>query len=504
MAKRFKVHKPTADGIKPVSVIGTPRWRKEVPLHLQEPLAKALHFMEQNDIPQALWWFGESMNACQSFEEAKPILFFGGQVAGHRWLELKGAVPDHPDIPEWQRITEEILNGAVESFPDDPVSRHNRGRFYQDTHQHDRALADYRRTLLLKNDMVETWANMGTLLYEQGDRTAGMECWERACSLPAEMASGHLSQAYYWLRTGQYEHGWQAFNQRWNDLVFVRGYGRDAQLGGIHWAGEKLNRRRHSLFLHGEQGLGDHIQFARYIPVLRDRGIQLAGLETRAVLKRWMEASFQDIPIYARDVDERPSFTHHCSTMDLPGLLGTTVETVPPPVAPCTNPLKQDLYRPELRLHKGLYVGIAWEGAKGNTADALRSIPAEHLARLADIPGVTWVSLQFGQDASLVGRSWLGRNFVDGTEGCSDFLDTAAVMRGLDLIVTVDTATAHAAGTLGIPTWTLHRFCREWRWGDQGETTPWYPSMRLLTVPAPGDWAGLLTQVRVELEEKAR
>lgn len=488
---------------KPLSSVGTKRWRQDVPIHLQEPFGKALAAMEANDVVQACWWFGETMNHCQNEHEAKPVMFFGAQVAGQRYLELRGAAPDHKDLPEWKTITRQILEGGVEAFPDDAVARHNLGRFLQDTYDIEGAKAAYRHTLLMDSSMVETWANLGTLLYEQGDKQTAVECWERAISLPADKASGRLSQSYYWLRTGQYEKGWTAFNDRWKDPVFVRNYGRDAELGGIHWQGEKL-LKRHKLFLHGEQGLGDHIQFARFIPSLRERGIQIAGLETRGILKRWMEASFPDVPVFVRDEDARPAFTHHCSTMDLPGLLGTTTETVPPPIAP-QMPADDHLFNKSMRrtvasfATQDIRVGIAWEGAKGNTADAMRSIPHEQLRHLADIPGVTWVNLQFADNAAIVGRSWLGANFVDGTEGCTDALDTAAVIRGLDLVVTVDTATLHVAGTVGVPVIGLHRYCREWRWLDSGESSPWYPSALVWSVPAPNAWEPLLREVRHHL-----
>lgn len=236
--------------------------------------------------------------------------------------------------------------------------------------------------------------------------------------------------------------------------------------------------------------MGDHVQFARYARRAKDDGYPIVGIETRKTLKRWMERAFPDIPIYARDEDALPEFSHHCSLMDLPHLTGWEIpDPVPPPNV-----------EPRRLVTDGTKaIGLAWEGAKGNPADEIRSIPQEMLVHLADIPGVTWVSLQFAEDANIVGRSWLGKRFVDGTAGCTDVLDTASVMQGLDHVICVDTLTGHLAGTLGVPTTILHRFCREWRWLDAGTTAPWYPSVRSLTVPAPNDWAALLQQVRKEL-----
>lgn len=498
--QRKKTMVAVSGGESGISVVGTKRWNETVPVHLREPLAKALSFMEQNDLGQALWWFGECMQRMPAIgweAQAKPVLYFGGQMAAQGYFSLKSREPHHPQLAEWRQMALDLVTAAYEAAPDDPVARHNAGRFLQDCGDDAAAIAHYRHTLLLDSTQVETWGNLGTALYQQGDPAEAWRCWDRCVSLDAEMASGRLSQAYIWLRKGEYQKGWAAYNDRWKDLVFQREYGRQAQLGPQHWLGEPLPKS-HRLFLHGEQGLGDHIQFARYVPLLLERGINLVGLETRAVLSRWMEASFPDLPIFRRDETPLPSFTHHCSTLDLPGILGATLETIPPPIAPSLRAA----FDP--RDDRTLRAGIAWEGAKGNPADDIRSIPPEHLIHLSDISGVTWVNLQFAPDASMTARAWLGKNVVDGTEGCRDTLDTAAVMRGLDLVICVDTATAHLAGTLGTPTWVLHRYCREWRWLDQGEASPWYPSIRSLTQPKPGDWTSLLQQVRAELETMTR
>ncbi len=484
---------------RPISVVGTARWKAAVPTHLQVPLAKALTAMEANDLPKAMSLFGECCNLCQNEEEIKPILFFGGQVAGQVWVGKKNEQPPSKHLGEWRGLTEMIIAGAAEMHPTDPVPLHNYGRFLDDEGEQVRAIAWYQKALQYDATQVESWGNLGTALYQQGAVDEAWKAWNNAIKLPADKASARLSQAYIWLRLGQYEQGWEAFHDRWKDLSFTSGYGRkDLDARAIHWNGEALPKR-HSILLHGEQGLGDHVMFARYVPMLAER-YNVVGLETRPILKRWMEASFPDVRILSRDVDrveDYPTFTHHCSTMDLPFLLKTTVDTIPNSVAP-----QDPLGLKWRRILKGgeFRVGIAWEGAKGNSADYLRSIPAELLQQLAGIPGVTWVSLQFSPEAPMVARAYL--NAVDGTAGCADTLDTAAVMRGMDLVVTVDTLSAHMAATLGIPTILLQRFCREWRWGDEtvtGSNCLWYPSLTQYTQTAPGDWPDLLQRVRSHL-----
>jgi hypothetical protein len=493
---------------KPLSEVGSKRWKQTVPPYLQAPLAVALKSLDDNDLNNALYWFGECMNLMQPTAdgkappEAKAVMYFGAQAAISAYFSKRGAGNDVPyeQLKDWHDCAQTIAEGNVEISPDDPVALHNYARFLQDDGQDEEAIGWYYKALRLDACQVETWGNLGTLLYQRGDVEKAWQKWEQCIRLPANVPSAHLAQAYIWLRRGEYEKGWAAFFKRWQDLEFQRGYGRHKDFGGAkHWEGEPLGDGE-SLLLHGEQGLGDHVQFARYAKVLQEKGMPVVGLETRAILKRWMEASFPGLPIYARDVDALPKFTHHCSTMDLPAILGTTVETVPEPITP-------EVADPPLHWKIGprplLKIGIAWHGAIGNPADSLRSVPHEKLGLLSDIPGVTWVSLQFGDNDKIIGRAWLGERFVDGTEGCKDVLDTAAVMRGLDLIITVDTLTAHLAGTLGIPTWVLHRYCREWRWGDQGEASVWYPSVRSWTQAHPSDWDELLMRVRTALEQRA-
>ena len=485
---------------KPISVVGTQRWREMVPPALQKPLAKALHAMEENRLGEALIAFGECWNIDPT---SRPVVIFGGDAAARGYFARKASAPDDPNLPQYYQMALDLMSAASEWDPGDAVAKHNLGRFLQDAGHDQAAIAHYRHALLLDRTQVETWGNLGTALYQQGHVEEAWRNWREATRLTTDKASGRLSQAYIWLRQGEYEQGWVAYNERWHDLAFSQGYGRGDLGEAKHWTGQPLNKKKARLLVHGEQGLGDHVQFARYVPQLIAQGYTVVGLETRAILKRWMEASLPDVPVFARDVDPLPDYTHHVSTLDLPGLLGTTLETIPPVAAPAllTGKLFEGI---RWGWDKNFRVGIAWHGAAGNPADGQRSIPVECLGALADIPNVTWVNLQFGDGDAMAARAWLGQNVVDGTEGCQDVLDTAAVMRGCDLIVTVDTLTAHLAGALGIPAWVLHRFCREWRWLDQGESCPWYPSVRSLTVPAPNDWPSLLKRVRAEIEAKAQ
>lgn len=476
-----------------LKMAGTKNWSVAIPPYLQVPLKKALDHMDANNGAEALRWFGVCMEAIPQerfAEDGKVVLYFGGQVAAQAYFAVKNRdpQPDQATIDEWGQMAEAILTGACETSPKDPVPRHNLGRLYQDNGDIHRAIAEYQQALMLDPSMVETWGNLGTAFTQIGEDALGAECNDRCVSLPAPLASGKMAQAFIHLRYHRYEEGWKLWWERWNDLTFTGNYGRK-DLTKPHWRGEPY-RRRDRILVTGEQGLGDQVQFVRYVKTMLEGGYPITAIETRQPLKRWMQRCFPDLDVVVREKEPLPNYTKHCTMMDFPSICGTTVETIPPPIAPLVEAKR-------LVTDGTKAIGIAWEGAKGNSADYVRSIPRELLQHLRDIPGVTWVNLQFGE--ALTAKAWLGERVIDGTEGCDDVLDTAAVMAGLDHIFTVDTLTCHLAGSLGVPTTVLHRYCREWRWGDRsvsGDTSHWYPSIRSWDKTEPEDWVPLLKKVR--------
>lgn len=463
-------------------------------LHVLNPklaklLQRALDAMKQNDLVLALKHFGE----CAEIDPTnKAVLYFGSDAAqrGYFRLRYSDPLPADSKVDQWREAARTLTMACHWADENDPIAIHNVGRFFHDDGDEQAAVEWYQRALKLNRAQVESWGNLGTCLYTLGDTQGAELCWSKAVAFDATNPSGDLAQAYIWLRRGDYLRGWKALNARWEDQTFQASYGRP-DLGGTMWTGQPLGKKD-TLLIHGEQGLGDHVQFARYIPELIARGYKVAGLETRGPLKRWMEASLPDVPVFDRDRDTLPGFTHHVPLMSLPGLLG--MEEVPPALAPPTSPY------PVRTLREPVRVGLVWKGTTGNPIDQQRSLPDDLLGTLADIPGVTWVPLQYDPtgNADLTARAWLGAS-CEPTPGYGDVLELAEIMAGLDMVVAVDTLGAHVAGSLGVPTLLLHRFNREWRWGQFSESTDWYPSVTNLTCPAPNDWASVLEQVRARL-----
>lgn len=451
-----------------------------------KPLKEALACVERDDLMGALQQFAR----CAEIDPTnKALLHFAAQPLERAYFGLKYAEnpPSHEYLAQVRDFTYAIVSAAAEAYPDDPVAAHNVGKFLADEGNDEAAVEWYRRTLSIKRDQVESWGNLGTALYSLGHPDEAERCWSKCVAFPAENASGLYTQAFVWLRRGDYIRGWPALNARWDDRHFAASYGRK-DLKGKPWTGQPL-RKGESILVHGEQGFGDHVQFARYIPLLIARGYKIAAVETRPPLVEWFKRCL-DIPVVVKG--QAPKYTHHVPLMSLPGLLKCW--DAPAPLTPITwKPLR-------LTETAGKRIGLVWAGTRGNQADHERSMPTELLGELADWPGITWVPLQYDPSGNLEmqARAWLGKS-VEFPPAYSDVYGLAEVMAGLDHVVTVDTLAAHVAGSMGVPTTVLHRFNREWRWGQVTETTPWYPSHAMLTLPAPNAWKAVLGQLRERL-----
>lgn len=477
---RFRTH---PGGLRAKKLTGLDAMMAVAP-QFAKPLKAALGALDRGDLLESLRYFA----VCAEIDPTnKALLHFGAQPLERAYFGLKQAEnpPPEDQLLKWRDFAYTILVAATEAFPDDPVALHNVGRFVQDEGDDQGSIEWYRKALRIKQDQVESWGNLGTAHYTLGDVDRAEQFWSRCVAFDAENASGKLAQAYIWLRRGDTMRGWPALNTRWDDQTFGLTYGRK-DLTGKPWTGQPL-RRGDSVLVHGEQGLGDHVQFARYIPLMVERGIAVAGLETRGPLLRWFRECLS-VPVVEREKDPLPKYTHHVPLMSLPGILQCWEPPAPiaPPVDRC-------------RLEGPRRIGLVWAGTRGNTADAHRSIEASELRHLADLPGVRWVSLQYDPSGSadITARAWLGEG-VETTE-YRDVYELAQVMASLDAVVTVDTLACHVAGSIGVPCYVLHRFNREWRWQQHSERTDWYPSHQMLTCPRPGAWTDLLRSVRDRL-----
>jgi hypothetical protein len=268
------------------------------------------------------------------------------------------------------------------------------------------------------------------------------------------------------------------------------------QFAAPRWTGDDPSGQR--ILVWAEQGFGDAIQFARYIPVLAARGArvilhapsELSGLLRRVTGVDQLIARGQPIP----QVDL------HCPLLSLPHLLGTNcVEEIPadiPYISPAP-PLRDDFAARLKDLGEGPKIGLVWTGRPYPPG---RSIPLELLAPLAKFDSVKWVSLQFGDPVPADSRAVCGFHIHDWPDQLTGFDEMAALIAALDRVITIDTAVAHLAGAMGKPVWTMLRFVPDWRWFLDRSDSPWYPTMRLFRQRSEGVWSGPVEEVAQSLE----
>ena len=341
-------------------------------------------------------------------------------------------------------------------------------------------------------------SNRGNSLLDMGRIGEALRAHETAVERSPESAGALYNLALTRLRLGDWQRGWADYESRWH---FREVYRSPRKFDRPRWRGEPLAGRR--VLLHAEQGLGDTIQFCRYATLVAARG-GVPVVQVQAPVMRLMaslpavRAGMAEVALFG---ENPPAFDLECPLISLPAVFGTTVETVP--WAGAYIGADPALVR-EKRAHfpggfGELRMGVAWAGNPRYKADHQRSASLEMLLPLLRTPGITWISLQKGPAAEQL-KTLCDDVFVwDGSSGESDLSEAAALIATLDLVVTTDTCIAHLAGAMGKPVWMLLPHLADWRWMQQRETTPWYPTAKLFRQKAPGDWAELVMRAASEL-----
>ncbi|HYG89066.1 MAG TPA: glycosyltransferase family 9 protein [Azospirillum sp.] len=328
--------------------------------------------------------------------------------------------------------------------------------------------------------------SLAVVLMKAGFPDAALVHFRAAHALAPDDARVGYNLAMALLGAGALEEGFRLYEQRWR----LKGPTPWISRWDRFWDGRPLDGG--ILLVHAEQGFGDTIQFARYIPLAAGRGARVV-LAVPAELRRLM-GGVDGCGRILSEGERAPDYAAHVPLMSLPRIFGTVEATIPASVpyirAPASSPppLPRDAGSPPR-------VGLVWAGRPEDPEDARRSCPVERLAPLLAIAGVEFHSLQKGPAEVGLGRVAGGERVVRHGASLTDFADTAALVDALDLVIGVDTAVVHLAGALGRPVWTLLSTDPDWRWMRGRSDSPWYPSMRLFRQPGPGDWTAVLAAV---------
>ncbi len=405
------------------------------------------------------------------------------------------------------------FNRALAIKRDRPEVLNNRGVALAALGRTDEALEDFIEAGSLAGDSAETHTNMGVLFKSIGRYRQAAASFDRALSLKRDDPAASFELAFLQLTLGEFRKGWPLYEARFR-VPALAIPARD--FGVPRWDG-KASLEGKTLLVHAEQGLGDTIQFVRYLPLLVEKGASVVfevmpqlmallrslpagtarsgtatpGIRARSALTPGAATPpGPRVEIVARG-EPLPPADYHCPLLSLPFVLDTQLDSIPNEVPYLfADPARVATWSTTLRKLPGLRVGIAWQGnpqverliwARG------RSIPLRSLAPLAEIPGVSLVSLQKGPGAEQLREVPFRERILDlGEEldrGSDAFLDTAAIMAGLDFIITSDTSIAHLAGALARPVWVALNAAADWRWLLDRNDSPWYPTMRLFRQP---------------------
>jgi hypothetical protein len=392
---------------------------------------------------------------------------------------------------------------AIAVKPDYADAYNNRGDVLQELYRLDAAMTDYDRAIALRPDYAEAYYNRGNALRDLGKLGAAMADCDKAIAIRPDFAPAYLNKALTLLLAGDLKAGFELYEWRWkvpNLKVDRRHFGRPL------WLGEEPLRDKRIL-LHSEQGLGDTIQFCRYAPLLAK-----AGARVILDVPKPLVGLLQNLAGVSRIVAEGeplPDFDYHTPLLSLPLACKTVLGTIPNP-APYlqADPVNARYWQERIGERKKLKVGVVWSGGfRPDQPEALserRNIRLDIFARALGVVDVDLFSLQKGDPAESEIRHreleyWPRGNFHNFAEDITDFVDTAALVANLDLVVSVDTSTAHLAAALGKPTWILNRFDNDWRWLRDREDNPWYRSVKLYRQGESRSWEPVLRRVVADL-----
>jgi len=413
------------------------------------------------------------------------------------WLAL-GCIYREQDRPEAEAQIRKALDLRSDLVP----AWVQLGNLLQDRGDQEEAAACYDRALGCEPDDADANYNLGVLEQRQGLLDSARSHFDRAIQARPDFAHAHWNKSFICLIQGDYQCGWDEYE--WRLQVHES---RPPVNDQPPWDGFSLQGM--SILVRDEQGYGDTFQFLRYLPLLQARGARVI-LECHRGLGDVLQGGHGIDELIERSESQQPvqlPYDTHCHLMSLPRLFATRLENIPHDF-PYMNadPLREEHWRARLIPDRNYKVGIVWEGGPRHTNNLNRSCRLDDFSPLAGVPNVSLYSLQKGPGVEQADNPPAGMNLIRldrEIDKDARFVDTAAVMKNLDLVISIDTASVHLAGALGVPVWTLLCDKPDWRWGLEGSETPWYPGMRLFRQQRPGQWGEVFERVAQALGDLA-
>lgn len=383
------------------------------------------------------------------------------------------------------------LRSAIARDPAHAKAHLNLANLLVDQDRYDEAEALYRRATTLDAKLVEAYTSLACLLTALGRLSEAIAACDVALALDPDCVQAHWNQGIAWLLAGDYEKGWEGYAVRGRRRLAA-----DTKAGPMrrHWQGEDIAGQ--TILVIAEQGLGDTIQFARYLPLLAARGAS-AVLACDSALCPLLEKQ-NGIAAVVPYGSTYPPTDWWVNQMSLPLRFKTKLHSIPY-AAGYLHADAGKVARWQSQLPSGGRVGLVWAGNPRHSNDARRSMRLAELRPLLELRGLSFISLQVGPAAGEA-KSFSG--FLDVSARLTDFAETAALIEALDLVISVDTSSAHCAAALGKETWVMLPHAPDWRWLRDRADSPWYRAIRLFRQPHPGAWAAVVLDVKRSLAER--
>ena len=433
---------------------------------------------------------------------------------------------------------------AISLNPQSPKAWVNKGLSHSDLEQHEDALAIYEKAIALNPNFAEAWTNKGNAVFALGrykesighhqkaiqikpnyaqawynlgishaalkNYQESIASYEQAIRLKPDYAMAYWNKSLVELGIGDLRNGWQNFEAR----AFIKNSPLQTRYNLIPRLKNVSDVRGKKILIWSEQGLGDAIQFCRYVPELAKLGADVTFVAPAALTA--LMGSLDGAILITDCCNDFSGFDFQAPLMSLPLAFNTELATIPSPVSYLrADPIKQGRWKERLSSSKSLRVGLVWNGGfranqpEMHAVNERRNMPLAIISGLQRLPNIEFYSLQkgdpaeseFEQNKSTV---WPTNNIHNFVSELNDFSDTAALISNLDLVISVDTSTAHLSAALGKPTWLLNRYDSCWRWLEDRVDSPWYPSITLYRQKNPGDWEGVIKAVEKDLLALAR
>lgn len=478
---------------------------REDPKHVDAQLGLGRTWLDQMELEKAVACFRQVIELQPDHAEA--CNYLGSTLT---------SLEDYEEAERW-------LRRAIELDPNNGAALSNLGVALMEQRRLDEAEKAFAAANAASPDLANSLANLGALYLHQGRYTESIAMLRRALVIKPDHVDAHWNRSLSYLTVGDFEQGWAEYE--WRRL---RRATRQVNIPKPLWDGGSLGSRR--LLLHAEQGLGDTIQFVRYAKQIKSThpNAQIILACQKPLVPLLSRCEFLD-EVYEQSKDQPLRFHLHAPLMSLPAILGSNDEESIPnevPYLKVDQPLIE-AWSGKLERIQAVKVGIVWQGNKKFASDRERSIPLEHFAHLARLDGVELISLQKGHGVEQIeskrtpwkddrlsceeietgstSEPWRLVTIEGLDEPSPPFMETAALIRNLDLVIACDTAIGHLAGALGMPVWTALPLVADWRWQTGRGDSPWYPTMQLFRQKTRGDWREVFeTQLAPGLKKLAK